>query len=208
MTAGYGGEGESLTYDAALEFKFATLQPEELTLTLLTGEGAGFDSLTFTATTTFGSTTQTFNSLSDAEAFFDNQQLVFGLAASGPQDLLLSMSLTASQSGDSFGFAFDASVPEVAGVPETKTWVMMFVGFCGLALAAIVRGRHRPKSSISSTECDHWRHLFGRRVAIVGWPRVDHSRFATPADLHPKLSPVEPIESNLARRLLDGDRWH
>ena len=141
MAAGYGGEGETLTYDTAFEFTFATRQPEKLTLTLLDGDGAGFDSLTFTATTTFGSTTQTFHSLSAAEAYFDGQQLLFDLTASGPQDLLLSMSLTASHSGDGFGFAFDASVPEIAGVPETPTWVMMLAGFAGLGLAAMVRGR-------------------------------------------------------------------
>jgi hypothetical protein len=112
-----------------------------LTLTLMGGDGAGFDSLTFTAMTTFGSTTQTFHSVSDAEAYFDHGLFVFDLAAAGPQDLLLSMSLTASHSGDGFGFAFEASVPEIAGAPEAPTWAMMLAGFAGLGLAAIVRGR-------------------------------------------------------------------
>ena len=49
--------------------------------------------------------------------------------------------------------------------------------------------------------------LFRRLLATVNRLRVDQGWFATPANLHPKLGPVEPLEGNLARRLLDGHRW-
>jgi hypothetical protein len=140
MSAGYGGEGETLTYDAEADFKFATMSPEKFYLTLFSNDlsGSGFDNLEFQITVD-GNSSFTFQtqSLDSAEAFFSDNSLLLGVLGEGNQTVDVTYMLTASVVGDGFGFDFGVG----GAVPEPSTWAMMLLGFAGLGYAGFRHAR-------------------------------------------------------------------
>jgi hypothetical protein len=137
MSAGYGGEGETLVYETTADFSFTTSQSEPLYLTLLNfaATGDGFDSLELKVTADASPFDYTFSSLRGAEMFFLDNKIDLGFEGAGPQVVDISLFLTASHVGDGFGFSYNVAVP------EAPTWGMMLAGFAGLGLATVVRGR-------------------------------------------------------------------
>ncbi len=136
MSAGYGGEGESLTYTSDAHFVFATSESDELIFNLLDYDvaGDGFDKLDLDVKVNGADHPFSFTLLSAAEAFFGGDPLDFGAIGAGDQDIEISFALAASKIGDGFGFAYDFS-PSKTDLPEPSTWAMMLVGFAGLAFA-------------------------------------------------------------------------
>jgi hypothetical protein len=153
MSAGYGGSGEQLTYEATADFTVpigTPGRPGPLYLTLFDdfASGNGFDTLTLQidigllcpscgpdGSITTGSEVYTFTDLSNAESFFFNNKIDLGYAPGGVTRFVdLSYSLTASEPGAGFGFAYTLSTP------EPSTWAMMTLGFAGLGYAAYRRG--------------------------------------------------------------------
>jgi hypothetical protein len=145
MSAGYGGEGETLVYETTADFNFTIAQSEPLYLTLLGSDatGNGFDSLELTVATSANAPplNYMFTSLRSAEMFFLDHTLDLGFESAGPQMVDISLFLTASGPGDGFGFSYTVTVP------EAPTWAMMVIGFAGLGLAAIVRGRRATRGA-------------------------------------------------------------
>jgi hypothetical protein len=141
MSAGYGGEGETLVYETTADFSFTTTQPDPLYLTLVNFDatGDGFDSLELIVSDNADPNAPpldfTFSSLRSAEEFFRDNRLDLGFEDAGPQVVDISLFLTASNVGDGFGFSYTVTIP------EAPTWAMMLAGFAGLGLAAMVRGR-------------------------------------------------------------------
>jgi hypothetical protein len=139
MSAGYGGEGETLVYETTADFNFTIAQSEPFYLTLLGSDatGNGFDSLELTVATSANTPPldYMFASLRSAEMFFLDHTIDLGFEGAGPQMVDISLFLTASGPGDGFGFSYTVTVP------EAPTWAMVLAGFAGLGLAAIARGR-------------------------------------------------------------------
>jgi hypothetical protein len=140
MSVGYGGTGETLTYDAEADFTFQTTSPEKLFLTLFSNDssGSGFDSLELKIVVD-GNSSFTFQteSLDRTEAFFSDNSLLLGVLGAGNQTVDVSYLLTASGVGDGFGFDFGVG----GAVPEPSTWAMMLLGFAGLGYAGYRRAR-------------------------------------------------------------------
>jgi hypothetical protein len=144
MSAGYGGTGEALTYEASADFNFTPAASEELYLILVSDafSGVGFDRLELQIDAGGTLSDYVFTSLSQADMFFtDNKLDLGGLVAGSPFDVDISYSLTASEPGAGFGFAYDSAVP------EPSTWAMMLIGFAGLGLAGY---RRRQKARIGA----------------------------------------------------------
>ena len=91
MSAGYGGEGETLVYETTADFSFTTTQPDPLYLTLVNFDatGDGFDSLELTVSDNADPNAPpldfTFSSLRSAEEFFRDNRLDLGFEDAGPQ---------------------------------------------------------------------------------------------------------------------------
>ena len=143
MSAGYGGEGETLVYETTADFSFTTSQPEPLYLTLVdfASTGEGFDSLELNVSSSnLPALDVTFDSLRSAEEFFLDNRIDLGFGA-GLQTVDISLFLTASRVGDGFGFNYTVTVP------EAPTWAMMLAGFAAFGLAAAVRSRRAARVS-------------------------------------------------------------
>jgi hypothetical protein len=138
MSAGYGGKGETLTYDASADFSFTPAASEELYLLLVSDafSGVGFDRLELQIDARGTLSDFVFTSLGQADMFFTDNKLDLGaLAAGSPFFVDISYFLTASEPGAGFGFAYDYAVP------EPSTWAMMLIGFVGLGFASYRRAR-------------------------------------------------------------------
>jgi hypothetical protein len=147
MSAGYGGEGESLTYTDSADFYFATAAAGTLYVDLISNvsSGVGFDSLGLDIDVNNDQHTYSFTNLASAETFFDGNALDLGSLAAGSQVIEFTYTLTASE-GDFAGFGFSynaADAPIFPAVPETKTWVMTLLGFAALGYAELRRGRKK-----------------------------------------------------------------
>jgi hypothetical protein len=147
MSAGYGGEGESLTYTDSADFDFTTAAAGALYVDLISNvsSGVGFDSLGLEIEANGERHTYSFTDLGSAEAFFDRNALDLGSLGAGSQVVEFTYTLTASE-GDFAGFGFSynaAAMPILPAVPETQTWVMTLVGFASLGYAAFRRGRKK-----------------------------------------------------------------
>ena len=145
MSAGYGGTGETLTYEATADFDFTTVRTGKIYLTLLdsVASGIGFDNLELKIDVNSVISDHVFTSLANAEAFFADNMLDLGLWAAGPQVVDLSYWLTASEPDAGFGFSYNLAVP------EAPTWALMLAGFAGLGLAALVRGGRMTRAAQS-----------------------------------------------------------
>ena len=151
MAAGYGGSGESLTFQTAADFSFTTETPEEFYLGLNSNasSGVGFDTLMFEVTVNGAiEALDTFTSLNVAEAFFSGNALDLGAWGAGGQTVDISTWLTASEPGADFGFDYALALsPDAAlasaglAAPEPSTWAMMLSGFASLGFAGYRRAR-------------------------------------------------------------------
>ena len=142
MGAGYGGMGESLTYQESADFKFIAGQGTTSLLGFLhpISVGNGFDSSTFKIFINGNLfLSQSFNDLASAQAFFTADVLNLGHFSNGATDVELLFSETMS-SKEGFGFTYAlATTGAVSGVPEPSTWAMMLIGFAGLGFVAYRR---------------------------------------------------------------------
>jgi PEP-CTERM motif len=163
MSAGYGTTSYAITYEGTATFDFSTPKSEalDLYLTSFSSAGLGFDSLLLWVQVNDGDPqAYTFSSLTGsggAETFFTankNKPLSLGTVAAGAQSIELLYGLTfnigtAAAPADGFGFTYALADPPLsAAVPEPSTWVMMALGFAGLAFAGY-RARVRPASAPS-----------------------------------------------------------
>jgi hypothetical protein len=116
MSIGYGGQGESLTYQTTANFKFNYAAGDFLLGLESQGSlGAGFDSAILEVfVDTFRAYERSFTSLADAQAFFTDNPIDIGFQRGGLADVQIVYDLTASQisSGFQFDYAFGtAAVP-------------------------------------------------------------------------------------------------
>ena len=77
---------------------------------------------------------QTFNSLSVAESFFQDDVINLGTGLGSAIDVTFGYNLVADGAG---GFGFDLAVG--GAVPEPSTWAMMLLGLAGLGYAGYRR---------------------------------------------------------------------
>jgi hypothetical protein len=118
MSTGYGGQGESLTYQTTADFKFnlSNNSPILLGLESQGSLGAGFDSAMIEVSVdNFLAFERSFISLADAQRFFTDDPINLGLLPGGLEDIKLVFDLTSSQ--PSSGFQFDYAVGGHVAVP-------------------------------------------------------------------------------------------
>jgi hypothetical protein len=133
MGAGYGGSGQSLTYQESATFTINAGGPFLINLFDSTSLGSGFDSATFEIRlngSIFDS--RFFNDLLSAQTFFSNNFIALQLLA-GLNEVQLSFNETMSSAG---GFGFDYAVAGVVATPLPPTLVMMLSGIAFFAFAA------------------------------------------------------------------------
>ncbi len=148
------GPSGSFTYTSSAEFIENFTGSSNLTLGLLDigAYGNGFDSLSFNVKD--GSTTllsQTFNTLSSAQAFFtDGVQSLGVLPGNEFNYLTLSYSLTASAAEGAGITYIIGSAPAPAPVPVPSSWLLMVGGLGALGLMARRNrpGRHLPVARV------------------------------------------------------------
>jgi hypothetical protein len=142
MGAGYGGAGESLTYQESADFKLGGQGTILLGLLSPVSIGNGFDSSTFQIFVNgVVFLDQSFADLASANIFFSQNALDLGHFSGGATDIELLYSETMS-STEGFGFTYAFVATGFAnGVPEPSTWAMMLIGFVGLGVAFQARRR-------------------------------------------------------------------
>jgi hypothetical protein len=145
MGAGYGGTGESLTYQESAEFKLNG--PETILLGLVNAlsVGNGFDALAFQIFINGGLfLNQSFSDLASANAFFTNDTINLGSFSTGITDIDLVLNETMSSTqGFGYTYAFTAS-GFASAIPEPSTWAMMLLGFAGLGFVCRQSRRRVP----------------------------------------------------------------
>jgi hypothetical protein len=139
MSIGYGGDGSSIEYQAEESFSFSTTTWKTLEINFISDEytGKAFDVLTIILTINGSIHNYTFNSISDANYFFNNNLIDYKYV-NGIQNIDLVEDFTSSESNSGFGFAYDI---KLAPAPEPSTWAMVLVGFAGLAFAGHRRAK-------------------------------------------------------------------
>ncbi|MGA9602420.1 MAG: hypothetical protein WBS22_19610, partial [Methylocystis sp.] len=109
LSIGYGGAGQSLTYDAGAAFSLSTPSAGDFGITFLNDQalGKGFDAAMLTITVN-GSVvlSQSFTSLAAAETYFANDTVDLGVFAGGVTSFSLDYSLTGSAVNSGFGFDY------------------------------------------------------------------------------------------------------
>ena len=116
MSIGYGGQGESLTYQTTADFKFNNNSALLLGLESQGSLGAGFDSaMVEVSVDNFLAFERSFISLADAQRFFTDDPINLGFQPGGLEDVKLVFDLTSSH--PSSGFQFDYAVGGSAAVP-------------------------------------------------------------------------------------------
>ena len=115
MSIGYGGQGQSLTYQTTASFQFGYGANRHLLLGFESQSslGAGFDSsILHVFIDSLLAYERSFTNLADAQDFFDDNTIDLGMTSSGGHvNVQLVFDLTASQisSGFQFDYAFGAS---------------------------------------------------------------------------------------------------
>ncbi len=115
MSIGYGGQGQSLTYQTTANFQFSYGANRHLLLGFESQDslGAGFDSsILHVFIDSLLAYERSFTSLADAQDFFDDNTIDLGMTSSGGHvNVQLVYDLTASQisSGFQFNYAFGAA---------------------------------------------------------------------------------------------------
>jgi hypothetical protein len=142
MGAGYGGTGESLTYQVSANFVFDGIgKPFVIDLLGSSSLGNGFDSATFKITSNGNLIdSQSFTNLALAEAFFSNDLMDFSLGA-GPDNVQIAFDETMS-SGE--GFGFDYATASASATPLPPSWTMILIGLAGLGFVAYRQQKQNP----------------------------------------------------------------
>ena len=134
MGAGYGGTGQSLTYQESANF---ITNNNIFLVDLLNSSslGNGFDSAIFNIEVNGNLVdSRSFNNLASAQAYFSDNPLDLSLS-SGSNDLELLFSETMSGVGDGFSFNYAA----VSATPLPPSWTMMLIGLAGFGFVAYRR---------------------------------------------------------------------
>jgi hypothetical protein len=136
MGAGYGGSGESLTYQESADFQLGGQGTILLGFLNPISIGNGFDSSTFEIFVDGGLFLNlVFPDLASANDFFSHGIFDLGQFSGGVTDVELLFSETMS-STQGFGFTYAFTAAGFSGaVPEPSTWVMLLLGFAGLGFA-------------------------------------------------------------------------
>jgi hypothetical protein len=121
MSTGYGGQGESLTYQVTADFKFDFIgtSPFLLGLESQGSLGAGFDSAMLDLSVDgILAYQRSFASLADAQTFFTDDVISLGSQPGGLEDVNLVFDLTSSQPSSGFQFDYAFGGPSApAAVP-------------------------------------------------------------------------------------------
>ena len=138
MGAGYGGTGQSLTYQESVNFIVNAITGSFLVDLLGSSSiGNGFDSATFEILSNGNIVdSQSFSNLVTAEAFFSNDLISVPLT-SGLDNIQLAFSETMSNSGQ--GFSYDYAAASVSPTPLPPSWTMMLIGLASLGFVAYRR---------------------------------------------------------------------
>jgi hypothetical protein len=120
MSIGYGGNGESLTYQTTASFHFAHPAHTDFLLGLMSqgSLGTGFNSAILDVfVNSMLAYEKSLTILADAQAFFSDNPIDIGFDPGGPADVELVFDLTASQvsSGFEFNYAFGTTAMNVPG---------------------------------------------------------------------------------------------
>jgi hypothetical protein len=122
MSIGYGGQGQSLTYQTSATFQVTHPAHADFLIGFESqgSLGTGFDSAMLEVfVNSILAYEMSFTSLADAEAFFTDNPVDIGFAAPGPATVDLVDALTASQisSGFQFEYAFGTAQPSAVPGP-------------------------------------------------------------------------------------------
>jgi hypothetical protein len=139
MGAGYGGTGESLTYQESADFQLSGHGTIRLGFLNTMSVGNGFDSSTFQIFVNGDLfLSQAFSDLASANSFFTHHIFDLGDFSGGDTDIDLVYNETMS-SAAGFGFTYGFAA---GAVPEPSTWAMMLIGFAGLGFIFCHRKRN------------------------------------------------------------------
>jgi hypothetical protein len=155
MSIGYGGHGESLTYQTSATFQVTHPAHADFLIGFESqgSLGTGFDSSTLEVfVNSILAYERSFTSLADAEAFFTDNPVDIGFAAPGPATVDLVYALTASQisSGFQFEYAFGTDSPSAVPGPIAGAGLPGLIAACA-ALLALAR-RRRQKADTLPTQ--------------------------------------------------------
>jgi hypothetical protein len=150
MGAGYGGSGQSLTYQMSADFIINSIFGGASLVDLLDSHsiGGGFSNAMFQMSLNGAILeTQSFPDLASAEAFFSNN--IFSITLlSGSNDLQLLFYETMISPG---GFSFDYVTAAAAATPLPAAWTMMLAGLGALGLLGWRRKRKVLSRLVSAT---------------------------------------------------------
>jgi len=140
----YGASASSRLYDASASYTFNLTSTRDLSLGLLgmTSYGGGFNSLRFSVTS--GATTlvsDTFTSLSAAQAFFTDHAVNLGNFGAGSQTIVVDYALTASApKGADASYLLSSLAPMAGGSTSTTPPAAAKRGFRPTLGTSIVAG--------------------------------------------------------------------
>lgn len=146
VQAAVTGAGAPTSYSMSGEFKFYLADPQQLQLGFLSAYslGTGFDQLSLSIVNNGVSLySHTFTSLTEANLFFTDNTLNFGLLGAGAQSLVISSQLTGHDGG--YGFNY------MVAVPEPTEWLLMLSGLTLVMVAA----RRRSKARLRAPDLLH-----------------------------------------------------
>jgi len=143
MSIGYGGLGEPLTYQASAEFQYAHNLMGDFSINFLSSvsSGNGFDSSALDVYINGVDHHYAFATLADAQAFFNNQTLDYGVIGGGVSDVYMQYSLTSDPLGDGFAFNYGLDYSPLAS-PAPEAGKGMLGSILLVLLGAASRLRH------------------------------------------------------------------
>jgi hypothetical protein len=120
MSIGYGGQGQSLTYQTTATFQVTHPAHADFLIGFESQSslGTGFDSAMLEVfVNSFLAYQTSFASLADAQTFFTDNPVDIGLASPGPATVELVFDLTGSQLSSGFQFDYALGTDSISAVP-------------------------------------------------------------------------------------------